>query len=70
MDATTKDCCDAWVAIRPRLGWYEFDDDPGVYAMPCVAGTIFRVNYCPICGAQRRSAIWNSNTHPPLSEEN
>ena len=66
MTSTTEDCCGAWAAIRPSLKWCEFEDEPGVYAMPCVPGTGFRVNHCPVCGEKRRSAIWNSSTHPTL----
>jgi hypothetical protein len=68
MTSTTEDCCAAWVAIRPHLKWYSFVDDPGVYTMPSIPESGYRVNYCPSCGAVRRSSIWNSNTHP-IEEE-
>ena len=59
--ATTPDCCESWSIIRPSLGWFEFQDWPGVFTMACLAGHERRVNFCPACGAERRSAIWNRN---------
>lgn len=61
---TSPDCCSTWPSLRQSLNWFEFEDEPGVYVMPCIPGTNFRVKHCPICGEARRSAIWNSNTHP------
>lgn len=57
---STPDCCDAWPVIRPQLTWFSFDEAPNLHAMPCVPGTMLRVNKCPSCGADRRAALWNT----------
>jgi hypothetical protein len=66
MTPTTPDCCDVWPLLRPGLAWFEFADEPGCYAMASIpaGGTAWRVNHCPSCGAERRSAVWNKNTDP------
>jgi hypothetical protein len=66
MTPTTPACCDVWPLLRPYLRWYELDDEPGCFVMPCIpaGGTARRVNYCPSCGTKRRSAVWNKNTDP------
>jgi hypothetical protein len=69
MTLTSEDCCAAWPEIRPHLKWFQFADEPGVFAMPCILDTSWRVNYCPTCGEKRRSAIWNTNTHPTRQED-
>lgn len=68
MISTTPDCCDVWPLLRPGLEWLEFADEPGCYAMACISagGTLWRVNRCPSCGAERRMATWNKNTDPHL----
>lgn len=58
---SSTDCCDAWPTIRPQLTWFSFDEAPNLHAMPCVSGTMIRVNKCPSCGANRRAALWNVN---------
>jgi Zn ribbon nucleic-acid-binding protein len=39
-----------------------------ITAMACIpaGGTLWRVNRCPSCGAERRMATWNKNTDPHL----
>ena len=66
MTNTTPDCCEVWPLLRPGLTWFEFADEPGVCAMASLqaGGRPWRVNHCPSCGAKRRMAIWNKNTHP------
>lgn len=59
--ASTPPCCDTWPLIRPHLKWFRFDDWPHVCAMPCVPHTDWRINFCPACGANVRSAIWDTN---------
>ncbi len=61
--STTPDCCEAWSTVRELLDWFVFEDWPGVCAMPVLPGSEhgLRVNFCPVCGAERRSAIWNRN---------
>jgi hypothetical protein len=44
------------------------NDDPTVLIMPHLAGTRYRVNYCPTCGAERRSAT--STPFPPVEHGN
>jgi hypothetical protein len=58
---STPDCCEVWPQIRGRFGWFDFEDEPTVSAMPSLfgEGQHWRVNYCPSCGAPRRSTIWN-----------
>jgi hypothetical protein len=48
------------------LAWLQFADELGCYAMPSIpaGGTLWRVNRCPSCGAERRAAVWNKNTDP------
>lgn len=62
---TTPDCCDIWPKIRDSFAWFQFDDYRNVYAMPCIEDVeckpVWRVNYCPSCGAERRSVVWNTN---------
>ena len=68
MTPTIPDYCDAWPLLRPVLHWFEFADEPGVFAMASITagGTLWRVNHCPSCGAPRRAAIWNQNTDPEV----
>jgi len=65
---SSEDCCEVWPKIRPNLKWFEFVDERGVLAMPCITSgnphSNWRVNYCPICGSERRDAIWNIDTDP------
>ena len=43
-------------------------DEPGVFTMASIhaGGTAWRVNRCPICGAELRSAVCNKNTDPEI----
>ena len=63
---TTPDCCEVWPLLRPGLHWLQVGDEPGCYALPSIpaSGTLWRVNHCPSCGGERRSAIWNRNLDP------
>lgn len=60
----TPPCCDAWPAWADSVAWYPMEDDPTVLVMPHMAGTRHSVNYCPGCGAERRSAT--STRFPPV----
>jgi hypothetical protein len=64
----TPPCCDAWPAWADDAAWYAYEDDPTVLIMPHLAGTRYRVNYCPTCGAERRSAT--STPFPPVEHGN
>jgi len=55
MGSTTPPCCEAWTAWADSANW--FVDNVGVYRMPHLKGTRHRFNFCPSCGAERRSAI-------------
>ena len=57
MPDPTPPCCEAWPAWADFAAWYADEDDPTVWLMPHLAGTHHRVNFCPSCGAERRSAI-------------
>ena len=54
-ETTTPPCCEAWKPWADSAAW--FIDDDGIYRMPHLHGTHHRFNYCPSCGAKRRSAI-------------
>ena len=54
-ETTTPPCCEAWEAWAGDANW--FVDAEGIRRMPHLAGTHHRFNYCPSCGAPRRSAI-------------
>lgn len=54
-EETTSPCCEAWESWSESANW--FVDDTGTYRMPHLAGTHFRFNFCPSCGAERRYAI-------------
>ena len=58
---STPDCCDAWPHIAGRFSWFDLDDQPSISVMPSMlaAGSYWRVNHCPSCGAPRRAAVWN-----------
>lgn len=66
---STPDCCDVWERIKGRFSWFDFDDEPGCSAMPSLLahGTYWRINFCPSCGAPRRSTIWNRNAQGEAS---
>jgi len=66
MTPTTPDCCEVWPLLRGGLQWLEFGDEPGCYAMASIHA--WRVNHCPSCGAERRSAVWNKNTDPEIQQ--
>lgn len=59
------DCCPAWPAIRPHLGWFRYADaepteQPTRFA-PVIGSPVarsIRVNYCPSCGALVRDVVW------------
>ena len=53
----TPPCCEAWKAWEEEAAWYQLDDHPQVFVMPHLLHTRHRFNYCPSCGAKRRSAI-------------
>jgi hypothetical protein len=61
---STPDCCKVWPTIRGHFSWFDFEDEPEVSAMPSLLadGQYWRVNFCPSCGAKRRSTIWNRTT--------
>ena len=63
MPDPTPSCCEAWPAWADSAAWYALQDDPTVLVMPHLAGTRHRLNYCPSCGAERRSAT--STPFPP-----
>jgi len=53
-------CCDQWAKIRPYLGWFQIDGTSRL-AMPVIGPPVAnasRVNFCPSCGAPRRTAEW------------
>jgi hypothetical protein len=51
----TPPCCEAWPSWADFAAWYCDQDDPTYWLMPHLAGTPYRFNYCPSCGADRRS---------------
>lgn len=55
IETTTPSCCEAWDDWADSAAW--FVDIEGIYRMPHLQGTHHRFNYCPSCGAKRRSAI-------------
>ena len=59
--SSTPHCCYVWPKIAGRFCWFELDGEPDVSVMPCLFANneYWRVNYCPSCGAPRRSTIWN-----------
>ena len=59
---TSPDCCERWLELRGGLEWFTLEGDDHIRVMPCIYGV--RVNHCPACGAERRSAIWNTLTDP------
>lgn len=62
-DDPTSPCCEAWPAWANSVAWHALEGDPTVLVMPHLAGTRHRLNYCPSCGADRRSAT--STPFPP-----
>ena len=54
-EITTPPCCEAWESWAESANW--FVDTEGTYRMPHLKGTRHRFNFCPSCGAERRSAI-------------
>jgi Zn-finger nucleic acid-binding protein len=65
---TSPDCCGVWPELREAFDWYKLDDSPRVLVMPHIdASTVWskkvswRVNFCPICGGNRRMVVWNTN---------
>lgn len=55
MPEPTPPCCEAWPAWADVAAWYVDEDDPRVLLMPHLVGTHHRFNFCPNCGAERRS---------------
>jgi hypothetical protein len=55
LQTTTPPCCEAWDEWAKSAGW--FIDTQDIHRMPHLLGTRHRFNYCPSCGAERRSAI-------------
>ena len=64
---STPDCCDVWPAIRGRFAWFDLADNKDISVMPSLIneGIYFRVNFCPACGAERRSTVWNRSEDQP-----
>jgi hypothetical protein len=54
-ERTTPECCEARESWADSANW--FGDTEGVYRIPHLTGTRHRFNFCPSCGAERRSAI-------------
>lgn len=54
-ETTTPPCCEAWESWAASVNW--FVDSEDIYRMPHLEGTRYRFNFCPSCGAERRSAI-------------
>lgn len=68
----TPDCCPQWRVFAPLFQWGTFQDFPGLACMPHVAdvakNTLWRVNHCPACGADRRAVVmWTDDVAPPES---
>lgn len=55
----TEACCDVWPRICQEFKWFYPADGSAVRLMPFIEnfGTKWRVNFCPSCGKERRSAI-------------
>ena len=56
----TRPCCDVWLPLVPTFDWYRLNDVPDLLVMPCLLdtqGQPCRVNWCPSCGADTRSAV-------------
>jgi hypothetical protein len=54
----TPDCCEAWPKMLAAFYWFRFDEEPDYVAMPCIqTSDLWRVNYCPSCGAEVRGCI-------------
>lgn len=58
----TPPCCEAWISWAAEAAWHALDDDPSILVMPHAAGTRHRFNFCPSCGAERRSAVMKDPT--------
>lgn len=56
-ERSTPPCCEAWESWASAAAWYADEDDPKVLLMPHLAGTRHRFNFCPSCGAERRTAV-------------
>ena len=59
----TPDSCEHWQNIVPHLRWFWTATEPLVWVMPCIGDR--RVNYCPVCGAERRSCVRTSAPTEP-----
>lgn len=49
-------CCEVWSKICGAFAWMKYSDCPRVMAMPHIksAGSSWRINHCPSCGAEVR----------------
>lgn len=65
----TPDCCKVWPTFARRFEWMTFTEWPDLACMPFVWGVgrdeesqeeefqQWRVQFCPACGAKRRSTV-------------
>lgn len=54
---STPPCCEAWPEWADSAAWYVDENETNILLMPHLLGTRHRFNYCPSCGAERRSVI-------------
>jgi hypothetical protein len=60
----TPHCCEIWPKIVGAFEWFAFEDNPEFFTMSyiSIALDMWRVNFCPSCGKERRMAILKRST--------
>jgi hypothetical protein len=61
---TTPDCCHEWFLVMGKFDWMAIDGQPDHRIMPHIptqSGRL-RVNFCPVCGADRRGCVVSADS--------